>query len=541
MTDLNRKSVFGCFAALVLTYSSAQVAPAGARAVTMCEHLKSMQLPRTTITASDRVEAGAFSSANARGYDYKTLPAFCRVQGVIAPSSDSHIEFEVWMPASGWNGKYQGIGNGGFAGEISYSQLASAMNAGYAASSTDTGHKGGGTDATWALGHPEKVVDYGYRAIHETAEKAKTLIATFYGEAAKHSYFTGCSNGGRQALMEAQRFPGDYDGIIAGAPAADFTRTATLFASNVHATSDRAAFVPSSKYEAIEAAVVAACDARDGVKDRVVSEPTACKFDPAVLLCRDADNDSCLTTAQVTTVKKMYDGLRTGKGQMIFPGFVPGAESGPGGWGLWLSGPKPDASLEYAFATQFFKNMVYQKASWDVRTFEVDRDLKAANEAVGRVLNAVDPDLRAFQKKGGKLILFHGWGDAALPPTATTDYHDSIVKTLGQKQTDSFVRTYMVPGLQHCSGGPGADSFGLLPGLPLTEQDPTRNMSAAIVRWVEHGDAPSALVATKYKGKIPAEGTAFTRLLCPYPTIARHKGTGSSDDSANYACSETGR
>ena len=540
MSGLNRKSASGCFAALALTYWGAQVATTGARAVTTCEQLKSTQLPKTTITAASLVPAGGFSGATGGSFDYKTLPAFCRVQGVIAPSSDSHIEFEVWMPASGWNGKYQGVGNGGFAGEISYSQLGSAMNAGYATSSTDTGHKGGGTDATWALGHPEKVVDYGYRAIHETAEKAKTLIATFYGEAAKHSYFTGCSNGGRQALMEAQRFPGDYDGIIAGAPAADFTRTAALFASNVRATSDLNAFVPPSKYDAIEAAVVAACDARDGVNDKVVTEPAACKFDPAVLLCRDAENDSCLTAAQIAMVKKLYDGLRTVKGQSIFPGFVPGGEAGPGGWGPWLSGLKPDTSLEYAFATQFFKNMVYRNASWDVRTFEVERDLKAANEAVGRLLNAVDPDLQAFQKKGGKLIIFHGWSDAALPPTATTDYHDSIVKTLGQKQTDSFVRTYMAPGLQHCSGGPGADSFGLLPGLRPTVQDPTRNMSAAIARWVEQGIAPSALVATKYKGRPPDETPAFTRLLCPYPAIARYKGTGSSDDSANYACSVPG-
>ena len=541
MNTLNCRSLLSCSAAVAVVYFAMPVAPTGARGMTTCEHLKSMQLPSTTITASDLVEGGAFNSANARGFDYKTLPAFCRVQGVIAPSSDSHIEFEVWMPASTWNGKYQRVGNGGFAGEISYPQLASAMKAGYATASTDTGHKGGGTDAQWALGHPEKIVDYGYRAIHETAEKAKALIATFYGEAAKHSYFTGCSNGGRQALMEAQRFPGDYDGIIAGAPAAHFTRTAALFASNVVATSDRAAFVPSSKYDAIEAAVVTACDASDGVKDGVVSEPAACKFDPAVLRCRDAESDSCLTASQVATVKKLYDGLRTIKGQTIFPGFVPGGESGPGGWGLWLSGAKPDSSLEYAFATQFFKNMVYQKESWDVGTFDTERDLKAADNSVGRVLNAVDPDLGAFQKRGGKLIIFHGWSDAALPPIATMDYHRSVVDKLGQSQTDSFVRTFMVPGLQHCSGGPGATSFGLLPGLPPTEQDPTRNMSAAIARWVEQGIAPSTLVATKFKGSTPAEGIALTRLLCPYPAIARYKGAGSSDDSANYTCSVTGR
>ena len=530
-----------CCAAVALTCWALQTVVTGARVATPCETLKSTQLPNTTITASDLVASGAFTAANVRGYDYGTLPAFCRVQGVLAPSTGSHIEFEVWMPTAGWNGKYQGVGNGGFAGEITYSQMASALSAGYATASTDTGHKGGGTDAQWALGHPEKIVDYGYRAIHETADKAKALVRSYYGEPAKYSYFTGCSNGGRQALMEAQRFPEDYDGIIAGAPAANFTHTAALFGSNLLATGDRSTFVPATKFAAIEAAVVAACDERDGVKDGLVNEPTTCAFDPAVMLCRNAESDSCLTSSQVATVKKLYSGLRTTRGEKIFPGFVPGGESGPGGWGLWLSGTAPDSSLEYAFGTQFFRNMVHKNPSWDFRTFDVERDLMAADAAVGPTLNAINPDLGAFQKRGGKLILFHGWSDAALPPTATIDYYRGVVAKLGQKPTDAFVRTYMMPGMQHCSGGPGADSFGILPGLPPTEPDPARNMSAAMVRWVEQGTAPSAIIATKYKGRTPADGIAFTRPLCPYPTVARYKGTEGTDDAANYVCATSSR
>ena len=527
---------FALSVAALLAIAIARGIPIRAHAGSPCESLKSTQLPNTTITGAGVVEAGAFTAASARGFDYKTLPAFCRVQGVVAPSADSHIEFEVWMPSAGWNGRYQGVGNGGFAGEISYPQMAAALTAGYATASTDTGHKASGIDAQWALGHPEKIVDYGHRAIHETADKAKTLIRAFYGDPAKHSYFSGCSNGGRQALMEAQRYPDDYDGIIVGAPAADFTRTAALFASNLPAMADRASYVPASKYAAIESAVVAACDARDGAKDGVISEPTTCAFDPAVLLCRDADSDSCLTAAQVATMRRVYAGLRSANAQNAFPGFVPGAESGPGGWGLWVSGAKPDSSLQYAFGTQFFKNMVYKDPSWDYHTFNLERDLKAADDAVGAILNATNPDLSTIRKRGGKMIVYHGWGDAALPPTATIDYHKRVIAKLGQTETDSFLRTYMMPGVQHCFGGPGADSVGVLPGMLPAEPDPARNMSAALVQWVEQGVAPSVIVATKYKGQTAAEGIAFTRPLCPYPKVARYTGTGSPDDAANFAC-----
>jgi len=517
--------------------------PASLHAATSCESLKSTTLADTTISGAEVVPAGSFNGPAAgpggSPVNYKSLPAFCRIQGVIAPSSDSHIEFEVWMPASGWNGKYQGVGNGGFAGDINYSNMAAALGAGYATASTDTGHKAAGNpiDARWALGHPEKVIDYGHRAIHETAEKAKTIIRAFYGEPARRSYFSSCSNGGREALMEAQRYPADYDGIIAGAPAANFTRITSLFTSNILGPAvDRAAFIPPAKYAAIEAATLAACDARDGLKDGLISEPLACAFDPTPLLCQSAESDSCLTAPQLATLKKLYSGLRTSKGEPLYPGFVPGAESGPGGWGLWLSGPGPTGSLEYMFATQGNPNLVFQNASFDSLSFNVDRDAKAADDLAGRTLNAIDPDLRPFQKRGGKLILYHGWSDAALPPAATIDYHKSVVAKLGQKDADSFLRTYMVPGMQHCGGGPGADNFGMMPGLAPAEPDPASNMSAALERWVEKGMAPGVIVATKYKAVAPASGIAFTRPLCPYPQVSRYKGTGSPDDAGSFAC-----
>jgi tannase/feruloyl esterase len=502
----------------------------------------SLAPPHTTITAAEPVTAGAFRPSlgpEAAGGPsaFGSLPGFCRVQGVITPTTDSHIEFEVWLPAAGWNRKYQGAGNGGFAGSINYANMASALRSGYAASSTDTGHKAGATDAQWALGHPEKIADFGYRAIHETAETSKAIIRTFYGEGATHSYFSSCSNGGREALMEAQRYPADYDGIIAGAPAANFTRIAGAFAWNMLATAvDPASYIPARKFTAIEAAAVAACDARDGVKDGIIDEPGTCGFDPTPLLCTGPESDACLTGPQLAALKKIYAGPRTSKGEPLYPGFVPGGESGPGGWPLWIAGARADKSLQYAFSTQAYAYLIFQNPAYDYRAFNVDRDVKAADDLVGRTLNAIDPNLRAFEKRGGKLILYHGWSDAALPPTATIDYYRGVATKMGQKEADRFVRLYMVPGMQHCGGGPGADNFGVAPGLAPPEPDPSRNMSAALERWVEQDVPPAELIATKYKTPNPTSGVAFTRRLCPYPKVAQYKGSGDQADAANFVC-----
>lgn len=504
------------------------LAAGSARAAT-CEAMAELKLPNTTITTAQSVAAGAYAPSAGSAAPYKDLPAFCRVAGVIKPTSDSEIKFEVWLPAANWNGKFHGIGNGGFAGSISYTGLAGALARGYASASTDTGHSGG--DASWALGHPEKIADYGYRAIHEMTEKAKLIIKAFYGDDPKRSYFASCSNGGRQALMEAQRYPNDYDGIIAGAPANAFTYVLTGFAWNMLNTlADPTSYISAKKLKAIEAAALAACDARDGVKDGVLDEPVKCGFDPAVLLCKGEETDDCLTDKQVAALKKIYAGPRNAKGRLIIPGFTPGGETGPGGWTAWITGATPTTAAQYFFSTQAYKNMVYNNPNWDYKTFQLERDGKLANEKLAPMLNAMDPNLKAFQARGGKLILYHGWNDAALPPLNTINYFQSVAAKLGQRQTNGSVRLFMAPGMQHCAGGPGPDSFGQM--VTSAQSDADHDLTLALERWVEQGVAPDQVIATKRAGG----NTQRTRPLCPYPQVARYKGSGSTDDAANFSC-----
>jgi hypothetical protein len=509
-------------------------------AAATCDSLADLKLANTTITSAKTIAAGAFTlppgtpPSPLGAASFKKLPDFCRVEGVIQPSSDSHIEFEVWLPAFKWNGKVQGAGNGGFAGSINYFGLAESVLGGYASSSTDTGHKGDATDARWALGHPEKIVDFGYRAVHETAEKSKLIVRAFYEEDVKHSYFSSCSNGGRQALMEAQRFPADYDGLIAGAPAGSFTHIVGSFTWDLQAAEmDPASYIPANKYAAIEAAVLAACDARDGVKDGVIDDPTKCSFRPATLLCNGAESAACLTQPQITALEKIYAGPRNSQGEQVYPGFLPGGESGLGGWPLWVSGAAPGKSLQYAFATQGGANLIYQNAAWDFRAYNLDRDVKVADDSMGGRLNAVDPNLKALKDRGGKLILYHGWSDSALAPLATINYYQSVVSKMGPKDAAGLVRLYMVPGMQHCGGGPGPDSFGATPSSP--KEDAQHSMSAALERWVETGVPPDKIIATKYMGK----DVVRTRPLCPYPQVAKYSGSGSTDDAANFKCVES--
>jgi hypothetical protein len=499
-------------------------------AASRCESLTGLKLDSTTITSAKSVDANAFTPPTGSAAAFKDLPPFCRVQGIIAPSSDSHIEFEVWLPLSGWNGKYLGIGNGGFAGAIWYPAL-TAVRQGYVVSSTDTGHKGVATDAEWALGHFEKIVDFGYRAIHETAGKSKAIVQAFYGENPKHSYFSGCSNGGRQALMEAQRYPADYDGILAGAPANDFTHLLAGFVWNEQGlTTDAAAFIPAKKMQALESATVAACDALDGVKDGVIDDPTRCHFDPSTLACKGGDSDSCLTDPQIAALKKIY----SGPGEQIFPGYQPGGEGGLGGWGSWITGLAPGKSLQFAFAQGFFADMAFQSASWNPASFNFDQDLKAADDKMGPIVNAANPDLRAFRSRGGKLIVYHGWSDAAIAPTNAIHYYRSVAAKLGEQNTSDFVQLYMVPGMQHCSGGPGPNDFGV---APSASADGQHSISRALERWVETGVAPDRIIATKHKADAnPASEAVRTRPLCPFPQVARYQGSGSTDDASNFAC-----
>jgi feruloyl esterase len=486
-----------------------------------CERLAALELPTTKIAISQAVEAGVFTPPGAVK-PVAGLPAFCRVAGSIQPSKDSDIQFEVWMPIGGWNGKFRGIGNGGFAGSIDYGGLERALRDGYATAATDTGHSASGIDAGWALGHPEKIVDFGYRAIHETAEKAKAIIRSYYDHSASHSYFDSCSNGGRQALMEAERYPADYDGIVAGAPANYWTFLTAGFLWNSQALAAPGGFIAPAKLPAIQNAVLLACDAQDGVKDGVVDDPTKCHVDTAALLCKGPETDQCLTQAEISTLQKIYSGPHTSTGASIFPGFSPGGETGAAGWGLWVTGVVPGASLQFLFSTHFMQDMVANDPAWDLKAFNFDTDVKKVEDKMGPILNATSTGLKAFQGRGGKLILYHGWSDAAIPPVSTINYFHAVGAAMGASNEASFIRLYMVPGMQHCGGGPGPSSFV---------------MESAVEKWVESGTAPNEILARKYAN--PSDyntGVVRTRPLCPYPQTAHYTGKGSTDDAANFRC-----
>jgi feruloyl esterase len=510
-----------------------------------CESLLQLHLPEAKVSSAQSVAAGAFTPPpNLTPWlvgdpaFYKTLPAFCRVVVEASPSSDSVIKIEVWMPADvarAWNGKFRGQGNGGFAGEMDYHALAVAVLQGYASAATDTGHSAGGTDASWALGHPEKVTDFGFRGIHKMTEISKLAIREFYGSAQQRSYFAACSNGGRQALMEAQRFPEDYDGILAGAPANFWTHLLTKALADAQATTlDPASYIPSSKLPAIAHAVTAACDATDGVTDGLLNDPSQCHFDPAIMLCKEGDSETCLTGPQISTLRKLYEGPLDATGGLIFPGYLPGAEEGPGGWSAWITGAAPGKSLLFAFGVGYFSNMVYEKADWNYKDAKIDEAMKTAEVKTGKKLNATDPNLAAFKERGGKLILYHGWNDAAISALNSINYFNSVAAEMGQAEANSFARLYMVPGMQHCGGGPGANSFGQ---GRVFEKDPQHNMELALAEWVEKGTAPLAIVATKYVNDDPAKGVKLTRPLCPYPQVAKYKGSGDANDARNFACS----
>jgi feruloyl esterase len=457
--------------------------------------------------------AGRFTppgaAANARPNPlFEGLPEFCRVTASLRPTPDSDIRIEVWLPLAGWNGKLQAVGNGGWAGVIGYPALAAALAGGYAAAATDTGHAG--NTARFATGHPEKLVDYGYRAVHETTVAAKALIAAFYGNGPRLSYWNGCSTGGRQGLMEALRYPQDYDGIIAGAPVNFRTHQLTWelwVAQAVH--KDAASYIPPAKYPAIHRAALEACDARDGVKDGLIDEPTSCRFDPRAVACTNGDADTCLTAPQVEAARRIYaPAVNPRTKEEVFPALQPGSELGWGG----LAGPEPAGE-----AVEFFRHVVFNDPAWDFRTLNFDTGTAAADTAAAEVLNVTNPDLRPFFARGGKLLLYHGWNDQLVAPVNSINYYARVVSTAGAAVAASSVRLFMMPGMNHCGGGDGPNTFDRM---------------QTIEAWVERGTAPSRIVASH-----TSSGTVDrTRPLCAYPEVARYTGTGSIDDAANFVC-----
>lgn len=520
-------------AATCTTFASAQ----------SCESLSKLSLQQAKILSAETIPAGAFKLpvelppflADGAGV-FKSLPAFCRVVVQATPSADSDIRIEVWLPAENWNEKFQAHGDGGFAGYIDYAHLATSIFGGYASANTNTGHDAAvPTDASWALGHPEKLTDFGYRAVHLMTALAKEVIRARFGKAPQYSYFLGCSNGGRQALMEAQRFPEDFNGILAGAPANFWSHLLTSGLWDLQALGvDDASYIPSSKLPAIAQAVNAACDAQDGVADGVLNDPRKCSFKPESMLCKNDDANDCLTEPQIVALKKIYQGPRDASGKQIFPGFLPGGEEGPNGWFAWITGPEKGKSAIGAFTHNYFANIIYENREWTAKSADLAQSVKLADEKTAKILNATDPDLAPFKMHGGKIILYHGWNDPAISAINSIDYWDAVRAKLGGEQTDSFARLYMLPGVQHCADGPGADSFGAL--TFLGPKDAQHNVQTALELWVEKGAAPSSLIATKYAGFDPASGVKFTRPVCPYPQVAKYKGSGDPNDAANFSC-----
>ena len=507
-----------------------------------CESLSKLSLPQAKVLAAETVPAGEFKLpaalppwlAGAEGI-FKKLPSFCRVVVQATPSADSDVRIEVWLPAENWNGKFQAHGNGGFAGEIDYIGLAESIIGGYASANTNTGHFAAGTDASWALGHPEKVTDFGHRGVHVMTVVTKQVIRANFAKDPQYSYFLGCSNGGRQALMESQRYPDDYNGILAGAPANYWTHLLSSGLWDMQAlTRDDASYIPAAKVPALAKAVNAACDAQDGVTDGVLNDPRKCNFKPETMLCKNGDANDCLTQPQITALKKLYEGPRDASGKKIFPGFPPGAEEGPGGWTGWILGPEKGKSAIAAFTYGYFANIIYEKPSWTFNESDLLESVKLADEKTSKILNATDANLAPFKANGGKLIMYHGWNDPAISAFNSIDYWESVRAKLGAADTDSFLRLYMLPGVQHCGGGPGADSIGANSVGPPSEAQ--RSVLRLLENWVEKGTAPSSFIAAKNNGFEPSSGTKFTRTICPYPQSAKYNGTGDTNDAASFTC-----
>ena len=499
-----------------------------------CEGLTALNLTDTTITSAVAVAAGPFKLPplpQVSAVNSVDLPAFCRVAGTIKPTPDSDIRFEVWLPASGWNGRFLQVGNGGFAGSIPPLFLTRPLLGGYATAATDNGHQNPGT--AWAIGHPEKLIDFAYRAVHLTSEKSKEVVKAYYGKGPEGAYFNGCSEGGREALMEAQLYPDDFNGIISGNPGHVWNHLFFAGIWNSRAfQAEEGSYVPLGKLALAQAAVVAACDAQDGVKDGLISDPENCHFDPAVLKCNGTEGVDCLTEAQITALKKVYDGPHNSRtGERINFGLKPGYETS-----MAAVSRAPGTARPPGLADFFFSGMVFEKRDWDSKTLNFDSDVALTDARVG-FLNATNPDLTRFKSRGGKLIQYHGWSDPGVPPLTSVDYYERVtVKSRGLKNTQRFFRLFMAPGMFHCFGGPGPNSFGnILAPLPL-QSSADNDVQKAIERWVERGIAPDKITATKYVDDDPKKGVVMTRPLCPYPQQARWTGKGSTDDAANFVC-----
>ncbi len=500
------KMVLGGAALAALRLSSAQAAE--------CEHLDQLDLPYTDITLSKVIEAGAFNPGEGA---YSRLPSFCRVAGAIRPTSDSDIRFEVWMPASGWNGKFVGVGNGAWAGSITYDAMIEPLSRGYATAASDGGHQGDSLDASFAVGHPDKFVDFGHRGSHQMTVAAKAVIAAYYGRNASRSLFASCSTGGRQALMEAYRYPEDYDGISSMAPANPMVglMVSSLWTGSATAKNPASRISPT-QFTFVHNAAVKACDADDGVADGIISAPRRCHFDPAELQCRDAktssgtgaDTPSCLTKTQVAALRAIYQGPRNPRtNESISPGFERGSEAM---LSIQASGAEP-----FPAVLSYFRDLVFMNPKWDFRTFDYDKDVTDALHEHSEIVDIPPTGLDRYLTSGRKLLLSHGWADPLVPPMTSVNLYQELTTHLDARRAQN-ARLFMIPGMGHCGGGDGPFAFDVI---------------GTIDRWVETGRAPNRIVVSN-----PPNAPVRTRPICPFPEQATYSGMGSTDDEKSFRC-----
>ena len=466
------------------------------------------------------------------------LPAFCRVQAEVTPTSASRIRFELWIPAaSAWNEKLVVTGNGGYSPAIGHGDMATALRAGYAALGGDTGHQTANpNDLSWGVGNPEAIADWGTRSIHAITGPGKTILAALMGQEPRRAYFVGCSTGGHQGYAEMQRYPHDFDGVIAGAPGNNRVRLNVGFLWQFLANrepGDLTPVLPAAKLPLITAAVVDACDANDGVIDRVVDDPRRCGFTPSALRCVGGDAPDCLTDRQLAALDRMYAGARNPRtGEQLYPGWPKSSEaltvSATGtplvGWHQYWGTSEPARA-------DFWRLWVFQDPGWDWWTFDFDRDVALADARVGPSIDQVRPDIATFRARGGKAIVYQGWQDPVVNALDTIEYYDSVRARQGSEAaTDDFFRLFMVPGMGHCSGGTGATTFGNSGPPPVVDAE--HDLLSALDRWVEQGTPPDRIIASRVENG----ATVRTRLLCPYPRRALYRGAGSTDDASNYVC-----
>jgi feruloyl esterase len=443
----------------------------------------------------------------------KVAANLCRARVRLQPVPGSNIKVEVWLPET-WNNKLFGFGGAGFDGSLSpggANLLNKAVRDGYAAVETDVGHKPVPGLQAWVHKQPEKVVDFGHRGNHLAAVVAKQVIAAFYGSPVKHSYFMGCSNGGRDALMEVTRYPEDYDGVIAGAPARLYLEVLTqLIWYHQAVLGPDGAPNLASKLNLVHEAIIKKCDRLDGVKDGMLANPLLCRFDPAELQCKRADAPTCLTNAEVGALRKIYGGSQLSNGEQILNGPALGSEGVADNWTAWVTTPQTAA-----FGQEFYRWMVFDDPAWKIEDFKLDRDYPIGRERVAPIVDVSTADLSAFTRRGGKLIIYQGWDDPIIAAASTIDYYEAVRERIGSA-ADDHVRLFMVPGMGHCAGGPGATSFDMQPELE---------------KWVERGEAPERVIAVK-----PDSDPPFSRPLCAWPKTAHYNGSGSNRDAANFTC-----